>query len=118
MQAHKQLPHQAVRAEPSAWRGRTSSTSASDAVYEHGQRARAPAVQLPALLGPDAAIALTMYTVLVLPFRAAFFWDYYRLVPSLLSDAVSLTGTSVLRGERHPVLPVQGPRGASHRHRA
>ena len=23
-------------------------------------------------------IALTMYTVLVLPFRAAFFWDYYR----------------------------------------
>lgn len=25
-----------------------------------------------------AAIALTIHTVLVLPFRAAFFWDYYR----------------------------------------
>ncbi len=24
------------------------------------------------------AIALTIHTVLVLPFRAAFFWDYYR----------------------------------------
>jgi len=25
-----------------------------------------------------AAIALTIHTVLVLPFRAAFYWDYYR----------------------------------------
>jgi hypothetical protein len=25
-----------------------------------------------------ATIALTLYTVLVLPFRAAFYWDYYR----------------------------------------
>ena len=24
------------------------------------------------------AIALTIYTLLVLPFRAAFYWEYYR----------------------------------------
>ena len=25
-----------------------------------------------------AAIVLTMWTLLVLPFRAAFYWEYYR----------------------------------------
>lgn len=51
-----------------------------------------------------AAIVLTMWTLLVLPFRAAFYWEYYRelemhhnVVQQL--EARTVTCPSVLRNE-------------------
>ena len=58
--------------------------SASDAVYEHGNVRVHPLSNF-RRYWDLTTIALTMYTVLVLPFRAAFFWDYYRSA-SLFTD--------------------------------